>query len=586
MSMQYRQGRYVLAENLGRDILNRDPTNLDVHYLMGNVYYKLDDTKSAALQYSYCLQTGPNTAVAKLAAAALESLKTRQQQSDRAGATAAAASSAPEAAEKLVDPAKLKRAKDILERAQDALIFKKKQLDTTIVHTEEFARSRIKDIPFNTIYRRMSAFAGIEAARDNEDYYAAPNYDRPVEVAHIRATETAKVRRYIDDYNSQERKIVTDALKEADSLLGGTANLDGKPQSATTTNSLIISDSKTPKAPATATELLTACGITIQSQSGAQQVIMVATGSAAHRAGLAPGDLLVQSTFIPESDVLKLTIERHGRHYAIKLHPAASAAAKAASERLAQAKSSASSLAPKLTSSQLAWARIKDSDIVFVQDMSSSMRLPLGDTGLSKWDWCAGRIVDFAESLSRGTNVGFTLVQCYQYVYELYRDQNPAALRQHFVASRAIEAANLTTPLEYVGSEYFDSHSQKPLLIMVFTDGHPERGESMEIAVKGIVDRMKSPDQVRLVFFQIGDDPQGTAMMHLLDDDLAYAGHKYDIVDWVKFDELQDSGVSRSLLDAYERPRAVGQTVPPVMSQALTAKLEEVNKKIASGKTN
>jgi hypothetical protein len=292
--------------------------------------------------------------------------------------------------------------------------------------------------------------------------------------------------------------------------------------------------------------------------------------------------LIVQSTFIPGADVLKLTIRRNGQRYALQMHPQLSAATLASSQRQLPSRSSVAAAPPKLTSSQLAWARIKDSDIVFVQDMSSNMRIPLGDTGLSKWEWCAGRIIDFSEALSKGNSMEFTLIQCYQYVYEIYRDQSSNGLRQRFIAARAIEAANITTPLEAVCNDYFDNHSRKPLLILVFTDGHPERGESMEVAIKNTIERMKSPDQIRFVFFQIGEDPQGTAMIQMLDNDLTYTGLKYDIVDSVNFAEFQESGLSRALLDAYERPRSVGKTAPPPMSQGLAAKLEKVRKQIAA----
>jgi hypothetical protein len=255
--------------------------------------------------------------------------------------------------------------------------------------------------------------------------------------------------------------------------------------------------------------------------------------------------------------------------------------AAAASARATGATTPSQAAAPKLTSSQIAWNRIKNSEIVFVEDMSGNMRLPVGDTGLSKWDWAAGRIVDLADALSKGNSSTFTLIQCYQYVYETYRDLNALGLRQRLSSSRALEAANVTTPIVNIANEYFDSHSLKPLLLLVFTDGKSERGESLEIAVKTILERTKNAEQVRMVFFQIGDDSTGAAMLQMLDNDLTYAGLKYDIVDYVRFDELQDSGLSRALLEAYERPRAPAKTTPPSMSQALATRLERVRKQMA-----
>ncbi len=580
LAAQYKRGRYILAEQLGRDILNRDPSNLDAHYLMGNIYYKLDDTKSAELQYNYCVQTGHNSNVAKLATGALASLKTKLEkikENDLNGTADGASRVKPV---KLADLPALKHAVEVLEKAQGLLKYKKEQLDTMVGHAEEFARSRIKEIPLNTIYRRMSAFGGTQASRDNEDYYTAPNYERTAEVTSIRTTETAKVRKYIEDYNLQQKTIVTTTLKEVDKILGDLSEAESKPLNTATAHT--GSGIRKPQLLTDSAEACTACGITTSKESAGHRVIVVATGSAAHRAGLAPGDLIRQEAFSPQADLLKLTFSRGDHNYSLKLHPQASASLKATVEAPAATKRSPEATSPKLTSSQLAWARIKGSEIVFIEDMSSNMRQPLGETGLSRWDWCAGRILDFAETLSQNFSASFTLVQCYQYVYEIYRDQNSTNLRQRFVAARAIEASNVSLPLTNVAIEHLDSQSRKPLLILVFTDGHPQFGESIEAAVQNIVDRVKNPDQIRLVFFQVGDDPQGTAMMHLLDNDLTYTGLKYDIVDWVSFAELQDLGVNKALLDAYERPRSVGKTETPAMAQALETKLEAVRNQIAS----
>jgi TolA-binding protein len=581
MTALYQQGKYSLAERLGHIVLTKWPTNLDAHYLIGNIYFKLGDLKSSASQYSYCVKTGKNSPVAKLAAtalAALNSAETASKKTPRAPANGQANE------EKPASLAALKRAEKILDRAQDTLAFKKKQVDMEIVHTEDFARSRIADIPYNTVYRRMSAFGGIEAARDNEDLYTAPNYDRPVEVAKIRANVSAKVHHYIDEYNAQEKAIVTTALKEVDTILGGTSDPDGKPQS---TGPVVTSaDTKTLKAPSSVIDACSVCGITTHKEGNDQRVIAVATGSVAHRAGLAPGDAIVHSTLAPAGDLLHLTIRRIGKTYALQMHPPLTlqvgATGGASGSHAGPAKPTAPLTPPKLTSSQIAWNQIKDSELVFVEDMSGNMRLPVGDTGLSKWDWAAGRIVDLADSLSKSNSTTYTLIQCYQYVYEIYREQSPSSLRQKLGTSRAMEAANVTTPIINIANEYFDSHSQKPLLLLVFTDGRSERGESLEVAVKTILERAKNADQVRIVFFQIGDDSVGHAMLQMLDNDLTYSGLKHDIVDFVRFDELQDLGLSRALLEAYERPRAPAKTTPPAMSQALVTRLERVRKQMST----
>ena len=583
IAQQYSLGRYVLAENMGRELLRSDPTNIDVHYLMGNIYFKLDDLTAARQQYTYCIEAGRRTkasSAANLAAAALTAINNgAYEKSSTAEANAddkqyeTRRQQKQFAALQRLDPASRHHAESILEKADDSLVFKKHQLDIVISHTEEFARSRIKEIPVNTIHRRMSAFTGIEAARDNEDYYVAPNVDRPAEVARIRENETAKVKKLIEQYKSEEQSIIATAMKEVDAIVGCEES-----RSSQTISKETAPD--TCDKAMTTIQALTACGITARHQGGDHRVTIVTTGSAAHHSGLLPGDSIVQSTFIPSADLLKLTLRRDHKNYAITLHPDASSMASA--NRVRQF-SKAAPPAPKLTSTQQAWERIKDSEIIFVQDMSSNMSMPLGETGQAKWDWCASRIVDFADGLSRHNSKQFGLMQAYQNIYHSYKDQSAQSLRQLFNASFAMESAVLSAPIQQLAYDHLNGQTSKPLLIMVFTTGKQERGDSLEVAIKTIVDHMKNPDQARIVFFQIGDDPAGTSTLKFLDEDLAYAGFKYDIVDWVRFEDFQSLGLNRALLDAYERPRHAGMTAVPPKSTTLGERLTRLRTPMAIG---
>ncbi|MBS2006018.1 MAG: hypothetical protein JST01_03180 [Cyanobacteria bacterium SZAS TMP-1] len=571
MSRQYKLGRYVLAENLGREILRRDPTNLDVRYLLGNIYYKLDDISAARDQYTYCVnqsrQTHRSLAAARLAGAALS----RMASGTTSNTTDASAPSTAAGPTMNVSPTVLKEAESILQKADADLLFKRRQLETVVGHTEEFASSRIKEIPLNTIHRRMSAFSGIQASRDNEDYFTAPNHDRPGEIAQIRATETAKINKLIEEYNTQTAAIITAAMKQVDALLGA----QYCPTGTTGEQSPAAPQQSGARAEKTI-DAFTVCGITTRHLQAGHKVIVVATGSAAHRAGLATDDIIEQSTFIPAADLLKVTIKRGDKHYSLTMHPDA---ASLASQKRTGKKTA---VASKPSSREEAWARIKDSDIIFVQDMSSNMASPLGDTGLQKWDWCAARILDFADSISKNNSKYFGLMQCYQYAFNSYKDLSVPTLKQLLANSIAMESAVLTAPLQQLAYDHLTTTNAKPLLILVFTTGKQERGDALEAAIKTILDHVKSPDQARLIFFQIGEDPVGTATLKMLDQDLTYAGYKYDIVDWVKFEDLQTLGLSRAILEAYESPRDPGTTQIPPKPMILSDRLAAIRKQAAA----
>jgi hypothetical protein len=49
---------------------------------------------------------------------------------------------------------------------------------------------------------------------------------------------------------------------------------------------------------------------------------------------------------------------------------------------------------------------------------------------------------------------------------------------------------------------------------------------------------------------QVGTDPQATRFLKVLDDDLVGAGARFDIVDTVTLDEMEDIGLTEVLLRA------------------------------------
>ena len=582
MANQYHKGRYVLAESLGREILLKDPTNLKVHYMMGSIYYNLKDLPSALAQYKYCLQAGRNQPMEKIAAAAVtatiakqrevaEQVKAQENSKENSGEKT---TDSPQNSDKPNNAADLKRCAEILEKAQQSLLFKKRETDTIISHVEEFARSRISEIPVQIMQRRMSAFNNIEASRINESYIATANYDRPAEVARIRSSESEKVGQYIDAFKKQQKKIVDDSLQAVELIIGRSREIDQ--------SSINLASKPPPLTPLTPVNIgaaYTACGITTHKYADCTKVIAVQSGSVAHRAGLMPNDEIKQSTFIPAADLLTLLIARNENHYTLKMHPNP-----AKNEAFSSVVKASPKTDSKTSKSQLAWQRIKDSEIVFMEEMSDSMRIGLGDSGIARWDWAAARIANFADALSTPTPRNFTVTECFQ-SEQTFKELSAAGLRQLLASSIPHSRSNLTNALINAANDHIESRSSKPLLIMVFTTGHPELGESMETAIKNISDRVKNADSIRIVFFQIGDDTQGTAMLQMLDDDMVYAGLKYDIVDFVSFEELQSAGLSKALLDAYERPRASGSTAPLEVTDALLKRLEDVRKQLAASKT-
>ncbi|MBS1991028.1 MAG: hypothetical protein JSS83_10950 [Cyanobacteria bacterium SZAS LIN-3] len=81
MTSEYNRGDYLMAEEIGRRILTVQPSNLGVHYLLGNIHVRYGRYDQAMAEYKYCVQHGSGSQIGKNSERALEQIsKHRNQQ--------------------------------------------------------------------------------------------------------------------------------------------------------------------------------------------------------------------------------------------------------------------------------------------------------------------------------------------------------------------------------------------------------------------------------------------------------------------------------------------------------------------------
>jgi len=74
MTSEYNLGHYPMAQYIGCQLLRREPSNLAVHYLLGNLYVKFAMLDKAQGEYSYCARTGTASEIGRFANQALQQL--------------------------------------------------------------------------------------------------------------------------------------------------------------------------------------------------------------------------------------------------------------------------------------------------------------------------------------------------------------------------------------------------------------------------------------------------------------------------------------------------------------------------------
>lgn len=303
-------------------------------------------------------------------------------------------------------------------------------------------------------------------------------------------------------------------------------------------------------------ELLSACynaGVEITSTTLPATINKVRLGSPAFYAGLQDKDVIIHGTLC--NNRLQLTFKRGVSTYAVSLATQAGTSTPLAVPSQDQAKVTLKSGTEKQTlnlaaTKDPAWKKLKNYDIVMLIDQSGSMADVIDANGTSKWDWCSNQLTTFASQALVNTGRHFTVVT-FNGEYHLRRDCTPEDVRQTFVRNSPGGPTDLATPLDFVLNDYMSGGRINPLLVVVLTDGMPARPDFIEKSIVDITKRMTSPEQIKIVFFEIGNDADGAAVIRLFDAGLMSEGARYDIVDANSFARLQEVGLKLALYDTF-----------------------------------
>jgi hypothetical protein len=86
--------------------------------------------------------------------------------------------------------------------------------------------------------------------------------------------------------------------------------------------------------------------------------------------------------------------------------------------------------------------------------------------------------------------------------------------------------------------------------IVVVTDGEPDDRKAVMKVIIEASRRMDRDEELAISFVQVGSDAQATKFLKILDDELQGVGAKFDIVDTVTIDDMEDMTLTEVLLNA------------------------------------
>lgn len=198
-------------------------------------------------------------------------------------------------------------------------------------------------------------------------------------------------------------------------------------------------------------------------------------------------------------------------------------------------------------------AIVNDRDYTLIIDKSGSLANSDGN-GKSRWEIAQESTIALAKKCDDIDPDGLT-VYLFSGRFRRYDNVTADKIVQIYEQNEPMGKSDLKSVLQDALNNYFQRKAigqSKPNgeTMLIITDGIPD--EPKEI-IKVIIDASQKIDrdeELGISFIQVGKDKKATEYFKALDDQLEQAGAKFDIVDTITIDDMQNVSLTEVLLNA------------------------------------
>jgi uncharacterized protein with von Willebrand factor type A (vWA) domain len=197
---------------------------------------------------------------------------------------------------------------------------------------------------------------------------------------------------------------------------------------------------------------------------------------------------------------------------------------------------------------------LENRDYTLIIDKSGSMSIKDQPGGKSRWQAMQESTLAIASKCEEFDPDGIT-VYLFSGKFKRYDNVTSTKVAQIFHENEPSGRTDLANVLVDATNNYFQrkaAHQTKPNgeTILVVTDGEPDDRKAVMKAIIETSRRMDRDEELAISFIQVGTDGDATKFLKILDDELQSAGAKFDIVDTVTIDDMEDMTLTEVLLNA------------------------------------
>jgi len=197
---------------------------------------------------------------------------------------------------------------------------------------------------------------------------------------------------------------------------------------------------------------------------------------------------------------------------------------------------------------------LENRDYTLIIDKSGSMSTKDQPGGKSRWAAMEESTLAIASKCEELDPDGLT-VYVFSGKFKRYDNVTSNKVTDIFRENEPSGRTDLAGVLLDATNNYFQRKAAKKTqlngeTIVVVTDGEPDDRKAVMRVIIEASRRMDKDEELAITFIQVGTDKDATKFLKVLDDELQGAGAKFDIVDTVTIDDMEDMTLSEVLLNA------------------------------------
>jgi uncharacterized protein with von Willebrand factor type A (vWA) domain len=199
---------------------------------------------------------------------------------------------------------------------------------------------------------------------------------------------------------------------------------------------------------------------------------------------------------------------------------------------------------------------LENRDYTLIIDRSGSMSTLAQPEGESRWAVLQECTLALARQCEEFDLDGLT-VYLFSDRFKRYRNVTSSKVEQifQFPENEPHGSSNLGSVLQDAINNYFQRKAAGQTkangeTIIVITDGVPNNRMGVTSVIVEASRQMERDEELAISFIQVGSDPKVTRFLKSLDDQLQGIGAKFDIVNTVTVDDIEDMTLTDVLLNA------------------------------------